>query len=258
MKISLLKPTKYLFRSKPKAVEISLEEEIPLLDSEQETSDMGVKLYNIEVVAVSPRNVAVVEEEREMIHEPDFSRNISKDEREEVSVPSSGNFESFMLDHLCFQYKNPVLEEVVKVEDKIEDDQKEREGPISKLFGGHIFKRTRDDRIGVSIKNSSSTNGIFISKMSISSRLRSSAMLVGMRIATINGITCPKALSAAVELIRSAQGDLKVIAAKEDDPIFASEDSAEEDQINDEPMINSETPLECRRSSSFKSIVHNL
>jgi hypothetical protein len=145
------------------------------------------------------------------------------------------------------------LEEVVKVEDNVEDDQKER-----RLFGGHIFKRTRDDRIGVSIKNSSSTNGIFISKMNISTRLRSSALLVGMRIVTINGMTCPKALSAAVELIRSAQGDLKVIAAKEDDPIFASEDSAEEDQINDEPMKYSETPLECRRSSSFKSIVHNL
>jgi hypothetical protein len=237
---------------------MSLEEERPLLDSEQETSDMGVKLSNIEVVAVSPRNVVVVEEEREMIHEPDFCRKISTNEREEASVASSGDFASFIFDNLCFQYKNPVLEEVVKVEDNAEDDQKDREEPISRLFGGHIFKRTRDDRIGVSIKNSSSTNGIFISKMSISTRLRSSALLVGMRIATINGITCPKALSAAVELIRSAQGDLKVIAAKEDDPIFASEDSAEEDQINDEPMKHSETPLESRRSSSFKSIVHNL
>lgn len=272
MKFALLQqPTKYLFplrRSKG----LLLEDTKPLLvetdDSSEDEETRIDKLTNIEVIALSPSDVEIVEEEREVIDEVDCCRrrqiDIISDEREVAQTvqeePSETNkspfgflFETF----LCFPYKNPVLEE--------EDETVEDVHPISTLFGGHMYKQTRDDPIGVAIKTSSKASGIFISKMSISSRLRSTAMLVGMRIVAINGLPCPKNIAAAAELIRSAQGDLRVIAAKEDDPIFASQqgeeddDDAVDDEVDDESSMNgTEAPLECRRSTTLMSIVQKL
>jgi hypothetical protein len=155
------------------------------------------------------------------------------------------------LDRLCYSCKateyvpedsheDAVLSEATELNQK-----KETPKPFDRLVGGHLYKNHKDDRIGICIKDSMSKEGVFISSLQIGSRFKWSTdvSLEGMRILSINGLPCPSDLEETVDMMKEAEGDLKLVAAaiEPPKPVPSLDGVAERDMQDDDSSADSST-----------------
>eukprot|EP00526_Cylindrotheca_closterium_P010806 CAMPEP_0113623972 /NCGR_PEP_ID=MMETSP0017_2-20120614/12350_1 /TAXON_ID=2856 /ORGANISM="Cylindrotheca closterium" /LENGTH=384 /DNA_ID=CAMNT_0000533973 /DNA_START=36 /DNA_END=1190 /DNA_ORIENTATION=+ /assembly_acc=CAM_ASM_000147 len=182
-------------------------------------------------------------------------RKVANKKAHKISEEENDYGPSF-IDTLCFSSKAvaDTTEEYQKEDDAsqtIKLDQDDSPRPFDRLVGGYIYKNHKDDKIGMSIKDSKSKQGVYISGLHIGSRFKWSTdvSVDGMRILSINGLACPSDLEATVDMMKQAEGDLKLIAAAIDPPKLIALLDDDEDTLADCDQEEDEQESESEVSS---------
>ncbi|CAJ1935241.1 unnamed protein product [Cylindrotheca closterium] len=79
---------------------------------------------------------------------------------------------------------------------------------------GSIFKEKKNTKMGLSLKNSTMYQGVFIAKIKPGSMFSKTKLREGMQVSEIQGKPCPVALEEAVNMLRHAVGELVIVAHK--------------------------------------------
>jgi hypothetical protein len=87
---------------------------------------------------------------------------------------------------------------------------------IAKCMVGEIDKDSKDAKLGISLKNSTTCDGIFISKISEEGAFAGSELAPGQKVLYINGVECPKSTKEAIMLVKEAEGKLTIVCIKTD------------------------------------------
>ncbi|KAL3938344.1 MAG: hypothetical protein SGBAC_006732 [Bacillariaceae sp.] len=94
---------------------------------------------------------------------------------------------------------------------KKEVEEEEEEEP---LIVGSIHKEKKNTKMGLSLKNSTMYQGVFIAKIKPGSLFSKTKLREGMQVSEIQGKPCPVALEEAVNMLRHAVGELEIVAQK--------------------------------------------
>lgn len=95
----------------------------------------------------------------------------------------------------------------------------------TKVSVGTITKDSKDDKVGISLKNSTTKSGMWISKITPESKFADSELIVGQQVIRINGVDCPLNTKEAIQIVKDAEGELIVVAIDADERVVESEDS---------------------------------
>lgn len=79
-------------------------------------------------------------------------------------------------------------------------------------FIGKIFKDSIDDTLGIILKESPSSKGVFIAKIKQESKFSKTELKEGMKIVSIDGVPCPPSAIDAVKMMKEKIGRLEIIA----------------------------------------------
>lgn len=79
---------------------------------------------------------------------------------------------------------------------------------------GTIHKEKRNTKMGLSLKNSTMLQGVFIAKIKPNSLFSKTDLREGMKVLQIQGESCPVVLEDAVTMLRRAEGELEIVAEK--------------------------------------------
>lgn len=94
---------------------------------------------------------------------------------------------------------------------KNEAEEEEEEEP---RIVGFIHKEKKNTKMGLSLKNSTMYQGVFIAKIKPGSLFSKTKLREGMQVSEIQGKPCPVALEEAVNMLRHAVGELEIVAQK--------------------------------------------
>jgi C-terminal processing protease CtpA/Prc len=83
-------------------------------------------------------------------------------------------------------------------------------------FVGKIVKETADEKMGISLKNSTTMPGIFISKLAEGSKFSETELKVGQQILYINKEPCPEGTKDAIMLIKNATKKVSIVSIDAD------------------------------------------
>lgn len=75
-----------------------------------------------------------------------------------------------------------------------------------------VTKAAKEDKVGISIKNSTTKKGMWISKIAEETKFADSELKVGMQVLFINDTACPSDTKEAIQLVKDAEGDLTIVA----------------------------------------------
>jgi len=101
----------------------------------------------------------------------------------------------------------------------------------SEIFVGDITKSEDPEaKLGISLKNSTKSPGIFVSKIAEEGAFAGSELASGQKVLLINGAPCPDTVREAITLVKEAKGSLKIIAIPTDltpsEPVEAAPEAA--------------------------------
>ncbi|CAJ1952693.1 unnamed protein product [Cylindrotheca closterium] len=207
-------------------------------ESETQRQDVDIRRYGL---ATDCREEP---DEEESDQEPIQLRKVAN--RTATKTSEENDYEPSFIDTLCFSSKaaSGVIEESHAEDDAsqvIKLDQNAPPPPY-RLVGGYIYKNHKDTPMGMSIKNSTTKQGVYISDHQIGSRFKWSTDLAvdGMQILSINGLSCPSDLEVTVDMMKQAEGDLKLIAAVIDPPKVIAPFDDDEDSLESLEACNQE------------------
>jgi C-terminal processing protease CtpA/Prc len=83
-------------------------------------------------------------------------------------------------------------------------------------FVGKIVKDDKDEKMGISLKNSTARPGIFISKLAEGSKLAGTELKVGQQVIYINKEPCPAITKEAIKLIKEATTKVSIVTIDPD------------------------------------------
>lgn len=81
---------------------------------------------------------------------------------------------------------------------------------------GAITKTDKSQKLGISLKNSTTAPGIFVSKIGEDGLFAKSELTPGHKVLFINDVPCPPTTKEAITLIKEAESELKIIAVPTD------------------------------------------
>ena len=83
-------------------------------------------------------------------------------------------------------------------------------------FVGKIVRESLNENLGMILKESPSSKGVFIAKISVDSKFSGTDLEEGMKIISIEGIPCPSSANGATKIMQQKLGRLKVVAINVD------------------------------------------
>lgn len=107
-------------------------------------------------------------------------------------------------------------------------------GPVTVTSEAFVAEITKSEdpavKLGISLKNSTKSPGIFISKITEEGAFAGSELKAGQKVLLINGEPCPPSVKDAITLVKAAKGSLKIITIPVDltPPTDTAEEPAEE------------------------------
>jgi len=87
---------------------------------------------------------------------------------------------------------------------------------IAKCMVGEIEKESQDAKLGISLKNSTKLDGIFISKIGEDGVFAGSELAPGQKVLYINDVECPQNTKKAITLVKEAEGKLTIVCVETD------------------------------------------
>lgn len=100
------------------------------------------------------------------------------------------------------------------------------------VFKATAIKESKESRCGLSLKNSTTKEGMFISKIFEDSLFAGSELKEGLRVLYINGTECPSITTDAIQILKDAEGEVTILAVDleitEEDPAVLETDVIEE------------------------------
>ena len=83
---------------------------------------------------------------------------------------------------------------------------------VAKIFTSTIEKSGKEDKVGISLKNSTTKPGMWISKINDDGKFAGSELAAGQKVVSINGVPCPSKTKEAIALVKDAESTVTVVA----------------------------------------------
>lgn len=80
-----------------------------------------------------------------------------------------------------------------------------------------ITKFSKDERVGISLRTSLSTDGLYVNAITAGSKFESTELTVGHKVLKINGAVCPAGLADAISLLKGAETTLALVVEPNDE-----------------------------------------
>ncbi|CAJ1935205.1 unnamed protein product [Cylindrotheca closterium] len=80
-----------------------------------------------------------------------------------------------------------------------------------------ITKFSQEEKVGISLRTSISTDGLYVNSISAGSKFESTELAIGQKVLKINGQDCPAALADAIDMLKSAESSLVVEVGPNDE-----------------------------------------
>lgn len=85
-----------------------------------------------------------------------------------------------------------------------------------------ITKSSKDETVGLALRTSLSTKGIYVHHLGEGSKFETTELKPEMKICRINDTPCPELLSETITLLKEAEGDLVILASPNDETVETS------------------------------------
>jgi len=85
-----------------------------------------------------------------------------------------------------------------------------------------ITKSSKDETVGLALRTSLSTKGIYVHHLGEGSKFEATELKPEMKICRINDTPCPELLSETITLLKETEGDLVILASSNDETVETS------------------------------------